>query len=68
MNGNSPAAEFFKEIGVGHSGNFSPPSQRNALVYEKSQGQVQPGLVFGQIQPAQGVIMDGNQHRAILTA
>jgi len=68
MNGNPPAAEFLKEFRLGHHGDFSAPSKRDALIYEKAQGQVQPGLVFGQIQPAQGLVMDGNQHRASLPA
>ena len=68
MNGNPPAPEFHEEIGLSHPGDFSPASQRDALIYEKSQSQIQPGLVFGQIQPAQNIIMDRNQHRASLTA
>lgn len=68
MNWNSPAAEFFEELGLGHPRDFSAPSQRDALIYEKAQSQVQPGLIFGQNQPAQNVIMDFNQHRASLPA
>ena len=68
MDGNPPASEFLEKIGLGHPGDFSPASQRDALINEKTQSQVQPGLVFGQIQPAQGVIMDCNQHTASLTA
>jgi hypothetical protein len=68
MNGNPPPPELLEELGLGHPGDFSPPSQRDTLIYEKSQSQVQPGLVFRQVQPAQGGIMDCDQHRASLTA
>jgi hypothetical protein len=68
MNGNPSAAKFLKEIGLAHHRDFSTRSQRDALIYEKPQGQGQPGLVFSQIQTAQDIIMDCDQHRANLTA
>jgi len=68
MNGNPPAAKLLQKVGLSHLCDLSASPQRDAAIYEQPQRQVQPGLVFGQIQPAQGLIINCDQHTNTLTA